>query len=145
MHSLVLMEQTGKSTRPHSCYLLEHITKVQEKQVEDHPSRLASQHALAGAYEANGQVDEAELIYQRALIGREKALDREQTLTLDSVNNFNVLFGNQSKLKEKVLNSSIDRLAWGVVLVIHSFPSLLLLGHCICAVSRVSVQETHCN
>ena len=26
---------------------------------EDHPSRLASQHALAGAYKANGQIKEA--------------------------------------------------------------------------------------
>lgn len=26
---------------------------------EDHPSRLVSQHALAGAYQANGQVKEA--------------------------------------------------------------------------------------
>ena len=30
--------------------LLEHVVRVREKLAEDHPSRLASQHALAGAY-----------------------------------------------------------------------------------------------
>jgi len=40
--------------------LLEHVVKVQETTLaENHPSRLASQHALAGAYESNGQVQEA--------------------------------------------------------------------------------------
>jgi hypothetical protein len=40
--------------------LLEQVVKIRETtQAEDHPSRLASQHALAVAYEANGQVKEA--------------------------------------------------------------------------------------
>jgi tetratricopeptide (TPR) repeat protein len=33
--------------------------KVREKLAEDHPSRLASQHELAGAYRANGQISKA--------------------------------------------------------------------------------------
>jgi hypothetical protein len=33
--------------------------KVREKLAEDHPSRLASQHALGIAYQANGQISEA--------------------------------------------------------------------------------------
>ena len=36
---------------------------------EDHPSRLASQHALARAYRANGQVDEALGINERSSEG----------------------------------------------------------------------------
>ena len=39
--------------------MLEHIVKVEEKLAEDHPSRLASQHALTGAYRSNGQIDKA--------------------------------------------------------------------------------------
>jgi hypothetical protein len=35
--------------------LLEQVVKIEEQTlVEDHPSRLASQHARTGAYEANG-------------------------------------------------------------------------------------------
>ena len=39
--------------------LLEHVVRVREKLAEDHPNRLASQHELARAYEANGQIDKA--------------------------------------------------------------------------------------
>jgi hypothetical protein len=39
---------------------LQQVVAIQEKTLaEDHPDRLASQHALAGAYESNGQVKEA--------------------------------------------------------------------------------------
>ena len=40
--------------------VLKEVVRIQGQTLaEDHPSRLASQHALAGAYEANGQVKEA--------------------------------------------------------------------------------------
>ena len=40
--------------------LLEQVVQIEEQTLaEDHPDRLASQHALAGAYRANGQVKEA--------------------------------------------------------------------------------------
>ncbi|KIW10708.1 hypothetical protein PV08_11672 [Exophiala spinifera] len=40
--------------------VLEEVARIQgQTLLEDHPSRLASQHALAGAYEANGQVKDA--------------------------------------------------------------------------------------
>ncbi|XP_014550454.1 hypothetical protein COCVIDRAFT_115442, partial [Bipolaris victoriae FI3] len=39
--------------------LLEHVVKVRETTLaEAHPDRLTSQHALAGAYRANGQTKE---------------------------------------------------------------------------------------
>ena len=38
---------------------LEHVVKIEEKLSEDYPDRLSSQHALAGAYQANKQVDQA--------------------------------------------------------------------------------------
>ena len=40
--------------------LLEHVVKVGDTTLaENHPSRLATQHVLASAYQANGQVKEA--------------------------------------------------------------------------------------
>lgn len=46
---------------------------MQEKLAEDHPSRLASQHALAVAYRANGQISEAvELLKPVVLIKQRK-------------------------------------------------------------------------
>jgi hypothetical protein len=40
--------------------LLEHVVAVQESTVaEEHPSWLASQHELARAYRANGQIKQA--------------------------------------------------------------------------------------
>ncbi|KAF7507809.1 hypothetical protein GJ744_010110 [Endocarpon pusillum] len=41
---------------------------------EDHPDRLASQHALAGAYEANGQMKEAATLLQAMMRVREHSL-----------------------------------------------------------------------
>jgi tetratricopeptide (TPR) repeat protein len=39
--------------------LLEQIVKIQKTLTKDHPSRVASQHGLASAYLANGQVKQA--------------------------------------------------------------------------------------
>jgi hypothetical protein len=48
--------------------LLEHVVAVQEKTLaEDHPARLASQHELAGAYQADGQMGKMQK-YQRSLL-----------------------------------------------------------------------------
>ena len=42
---------------------------------EDHPSRLASQHELAGAYQANGQVDEAVTLLEHVVKVKEKLVE----------------------------------------------------------------------
>lgn len=40
--------------------LLQHVVRIKEIiLIESHPDRLASQHELAGAYQANGQITEA--------------------------------------------------------------------------------------
>jgi Tetratricopeptide repeat len=55
--------------------LLKHVVKIKEKSLaEDHPSRLASQHELAGAYRANGQVGEAVKLLEYVVKIREKGL-----------------------------------------------------------------------
>jgi tetratricopeptide (TPR) repeat protein len=55
--------------------LLEHVVKVRETTLaETHPSRLASQHALAGAYDANGQTEEAVALLEHVVKVRETTL-----------------------------------------------------------------------
>nr|OQO29354.1 hypothetical protein B0A51_06934 [Rachicladosporium sp. CCFEE 5018] len=52
---LLAMAQHESGQIDEAVQMLEHVVKVHEELAEDHPSRLASQHALAGAYQANGQ------------------------------------------------------------------------------------------
>jgi hypothetical protein len=55
--------------------LLEQVVKIQEQTLaEDHPARLASQHALAGAYRANGQVKEAVSLLEQVVKIKEQTL-----------------------------------------------------------------------
>ena len=58
--------------------LLKQVVKIREQTLaEDHSDRLASQHELASAYEANGQVKEAVLLLEQVV------KIQEQTLTED--------------------------------------------------------------
>ncbi len=61
-------------------------------------------HANLGSLcRAQGKLTEADSMYQRALIGREKALGRDHTSTLDTVNNLGNLYRDQGKLSEAEL------------------------------------------
>ena len=55
-------------------------------------------HNLGLLYADQGKLDKAEEMYQRALQGREKALGRDHTSTLDTVNNLGILYRRQGKL-----------------------------------------------
>ena len=56
--------------------IYENITKRQSLRLaDDHPSRLASQHALACAYQANGQIKEAVQLLKHVVKTREKLAD----------------------------------------------------------------------
>ena len=52
--------------------MLERVVKVREKLAEDHPDRLASQHELASAYQADGQVGRAIGLLEHVVKGEEK-------------------------------------------------------------------------
>ena len=65
--------------------LLEHVVKIKERTLaEDHPSRLSSQHALAGAYRANGQVKEAVQLLEHVVKIRERTLAEDHPSRLVS-------------------------------------------------------------
>ncbi|KAN0067922.1 HET domain containing protein [Elaphomyces granulatus] len=57
-------------------------------------------HNLGILYRYQGKLDEAEKMYQRALQGYEKALGRDHTSTLSTVNNLGNLYKDQGKLDE---------------------------------------------
>jgi tetratricopeptide (TPR) repeat protein len=58
-----------------SVNLLKHVVTVRETTLaENHPDRLASQHALARAYQANGQIEEAVKLLKHVVAVRETTL-----------------------------------------------------------------------
>jgi tetratricopeptide (TPR) repeat protein len=57
-------------------------------------------HNLGLLYADQGMLAEAEAMYIRALQGKEEALGRDHTSTLDTVNNLGALYADQGKLAE---------------------------------------------
>jgi hypothetical protein len=65
--------------------LLKQMITIQEQTlVEDNPDRLASQHALVGAYQANGQVKKAVLLLKQVVKIREQTLAEDHPSRLTS-------------------------------------------------------------
>jgi tetratricopeptide (TPR) repeat protein len=65
--------------------LLEQVAKIREAILaEDHPSRLASQHELAGAYQANGQVKDAVKLLKKVVKIQEAILAEDHPSQLAS-------------------------------------------------------------
>jgi tetratricopeptide (TPR) repeat protein len=60
----------------------------------DNASVWDALHSLGLLYQAQGKLKEAEMIYQRALTGYEKALGPDHTSTLDTINNLGNLYFN---------------------------------------------------
>ena len=57
-------------------------------------------HSLGDLYAAQGKLNEAEKMYQRALQGKEKVWGPDHTSTLDTVNNLGNLYRDQGKLAD---------------------------------------------
>jgi tetratricopeptide (TPR) repeat protein len=66
----------------------------------DHLSVSEAFHGLGNLYFGRGSLKEAEKMYQRALVGKEKALGPVHTVTLGTVNNLGTVYSEQGKLKE---------------------------------------------
>ncbi|CEJ82761.1 hypothetical protein VHEMI02809 [[Torrubiella] hemipterigena] len=65
--------------------LLEHVVKIEETTLaEDHPSRLSSQHVLAGAYKSNGQIKEAVTLLEHIVKIQETTLAEDHPDRLSS-------------------------------------------------------------
>lgn len=84
--------------------LLGHANRCQEvisvgfEEWDGEGSLTGAFHNLGVLYADQGKLDKAEEMYQRALQGKEKALGRDHTSTLDTVNNLGLLYAGQGKL-----------------------------------------------
>jgi len=63
-------------------------------------STLDTVNNLGNLYSGQGRLRDAEMMYNRALAGFEKAWGLEHTSTLNIVNNLGNLFKNQDRLKD---------------------------------------------
>jgi tetratricopeptide (TPR) repeat protein len=69
---------------------------------EDHPSRLASQHELAGAYQADGQAKEAVRLLEQVVAIEERVLAEDHPDRLASQHNLAVTYRANGQVKEGV-------------------------------------------
>ena len=87
----------------HCNQLFKHIEGFSEiscGQNDEDNSVLASYHNIGILYSNQGKLQEAEVMYQRALDGTENALGPDHTSTLDTVNNLGNLYRDQGKLQD---------------------------------------------
>jgi tetratricopeptide (TPR) repeat protein len=83
--------------------LLEQVVKIREQTLaEDHPSRLASQHVLAMAYEANRQVREAVSLLEQVVKIRELTLAEDHPDQLDSQHALAMAYQANGQVREAV-------------------------------------------
>ncbi|KAI7765536.1 hypothetical protein LZL87_007287 [Fusarium oxysporum] len=83
--------------------VLQHVVAVRETTLaEDHPDRLASQHELAGAYQANGQVKEAVKLLQHVVAVRETTLAEDHPDRLASQHELAGAYQANGQVKEAV-------------------------------------------
>jgi tetratricopeptide (TPR) repeat protein len=84
--------------------LLGHANRCQEfisvgfEERDGEESLTGATHNLGMLYADQGKLDKAEEMYERALQGREEALGRDHTSTLNTVNNLGILYADQGKL-----------------------------------------------
>ncbi|KAK7219335.1 hypothetical protein V2G26_007338 [Clonostachys chloroleuca] len=82
-----------------SWWIQEVFLRSDEKTISDIVA-MGSVHRLGILYSDQDKLGEAEAMYGRALEGRERALGRDHTSTLDTVNSLGLLYWNQGKLGE---------------------------------------------
>ncbi|KAF5697271.1 hypothetical protein FGLOB1_12880 [Fusarium globosum] len=83
--------------------LLEHVVAVEGTTLaEDHPSRLASQHALARAYQDNGQIEEAVKLLEHVVAIEEKTLAENHPSRLASQHELARAYQANGQIKEAV-------------------------------------------
>jgi tetratricopeptide (TPR) repeat protein len=83
---------------PHADRILEMVQDIES--LSAHPIVLDTINNLGILYKAQGKLQEAETMYQRALAGKETALGPDHSSTLATVNNLGNLYADQGKLQE---------------------------------------------
>ncbi|KAG2411912.1 hypothetical protein HFD88_009468 [Aspergillus terreus] len=89
--------ETQQRLTPHANYL---ISRERDHWQNDTIGIWNALHRIGNLYSDQGKLKEAEDMYQRALVGYEKALGPDHLSTLDTVNNLGNLYADQGKLKE---------------------------------------------
>ncbi|KAJ5089799.1 hypothetical protein N7532_008483 [Penicillium argentinense] len=69
---------------------------------EEHPSRLASQHELARAYQSNGQIKQAMEILEHVVTVKERMLDEEHPDRLASLHELAIAYQSSGQIKQAV-------------------------------------------
>ncbi|KFY32151.1 hypothetical protein V493_00462, partial [Pseudogymnoascus sp. VKM F-4281 (FW-2241)] len=83
--------------------LLEQVVEIEDDTLaKDHPDRLASQYALAGAYEANGQVKEAVELLEQVVKIEEATLAEDHPSRLASQRALAIAYEANGQVKEAV-------------------------------------------
>ena len=83
--------------------LLEQVVQIRKQSLaKDHPDRLASQHALAGAYKANGQVQEAVSLLEQVVQIKDQSLAKDNPSRLASQHELARAYKVNRQVKEAV-------------------------------------------
>jgi tetratricopeptide (TPR) repeat protein len=83
--------------------LLEHVVAIKERVLaEDHPDRLASQHELARAYQANGQVKDAVWLLDHVVVIQERVLAEDHPDRLASLHVLAMAYHANGQVKDAV-------------------------------------------
>ncbi|KAE8406771.1 kinesin light chain [Aspergillus pseudonomiae] len=83
--------------------LLENVVAIEsEVLAEDHPSRLASQHELAGAYQTNSQIKKAVKLLEHIVAIESEMLTKDHPLQLASQHKLARAYQANSQIKEAV-------------------------------------------
>jgi tetratricopeptide (TPR) repeat protein len=85
---------------PHASKWVEAVENDVDVLSDNDEGYLHDLDSLGTLLEDQGKMKEAEVVYHRALDGKEKSLGSEHTSTLRTVNNLGILFRKQGKLKE---------------------------------------------
>jgi tetratricopeptide (TPR) repeat protein len=83
-------------------YLEEHFKWHKREHNEKHPSRLASQHVLAGAYQANGQIKQAVELLEHVVEVEERILAEEHPSRLASQHELARAYHANGQIKQAV-------------------------------------------
>jgi tetratricopeptide (TPR) repeat protein len=103
LYRLVARNQQNMGQIKEAVALLEQVVKIDEiTLVEDHPDRLASQHALAIAYQANGQIKKAVTLLEQVIEIKKITLAKDHPSRLASQHVLATAYRANGQIKETV-------------------------------------------